>query len=124
MSNETDLIKSEVKKIIDSSKALIDQINEINEWNSATKVIMNISKIVTFIESVVITVENVYKTIFSDSDIDGSDKLEVAVDIIDDMFEFPFWFELIDEFVLRIIISVVVHYINKEFGHDWKLDVK
>lgn len=116
------VIKAKASKLISDSKILIDQIDEINEWNSYSKILMNIGKVVTFVEYVVMVVEQTYAEIKDQLEYsDGSDKLDAAVEIIDDLLELPFWLELVDEHVIKMLISVVVHYLNEKYGHIWEV---
>lgn len=115
-----EIIKMKVEKFINQSKVLLSEIDEINEWRGYSKIILNIGKIVTFFENVVITVESIANQIKTElDDYSGLDKLNAAVEIIDDFLDLPFWLELVDEYVLKIILSVVVHYLNEKHGHDW-----
>lgn len=121
----TETIVKEALKVVKNTKVLIKEIDEINEWNSYSKALMNIGKFVSFVEGIVITVENVFHAVKKEITYDsGAVKLDAAVEIIDDMISLPLWLELVDEYIIKIVISIVVHYINDKYGHDWKLKVK
>lgn len=123
------IIESIVEKateIIEKSQELKEEIDEIREWNSFSKIVANISKIVVFFESVTIAVENIYEEIkeqFDDST-SSDDKLEAAAIVIDEIIKLPIYLELIDKYIIKMIISVVVHYLNERYGHEWLLTVK
>lgn len=120
-----EMIVDKATKIIDDSKELKEEIDEIREWNSFSKIVQNISKIVKFFESVAISVENVYVEIKDDfAGSSGADKLEAAAIIIDEIVELPIWLELIDKYIIKIVISTVVHYLNERYGREWLLEVK
>jgi hypothetical protein len=119
-------IVEKAKIIIESSKELKEQIDELSEWNGYGKVLNNIALIVSFVESVTITVENIYDEI-KESFGDGTSsetKLEAAAATIDELLDFPIWLEIVDKYIIKIVISMVVHYLNERYGHEWLLDAR
>ena len=116
-----DQIKEKALAIINDSKELIKQIDELKEWDSFSEVLNNISKIVTFITGVVVTVENVVRD-FIDSNVTSDDKLEAAASIMDDFIQGNIWLEIVDKYLFKIIINTVVHYINEKYGKLWPVD--
>lgn len=122
MSN-TEEIKAKALDIIENAKELWVTIDELKEWDSFTEIMNNISKIVTFVTGVVVAVENVV-TEFFDENVTSDEKLEAAAQICDDLIKGNIWLEIIDKSLFKIVISVVVHFINDKYGKLWKLEVK
>lgn len=114
-------IKEKALAVVNDSKVLLSQIDELKEWDSFTEVLNNISKIVTFVTGVVVTVENVVRD-FTDSNVSSDDKLEAAASIMDDFIQGNIWLEIVDKYLFKIVINVVVHYINDKYGKLWPVD--
>lgn len=114
-------IKEKALDIVNESKVLLSQIDELQEWDSFTEVLNNISKIVAFVTGVVVTVENVVRD-FTDSNVSGDDKLEAAASIMDDFIQGNIWLEIVDKYLFKIVINIVVHYINEKYGKLWPVD--
>ena len=55
-------------------------------------------------------------------DIKSEDKLEAAASYIDDAVKLPWYLETIDGPTFKIVLSIVVFYLNKQLGNDWGLD--
>ena len=49
----------------------------------------------------------------------GKDKLELAVQFTDELVKLPFFFEWIDQIVIKHIYSTIVLEYNKTWGHKW-----
>lgn len=116
-------IKEKALAVVNDSKVLLSQIDELKEWDSFTEVLNNISKIVTFVTGVVVTVENVVRD-FTDSNVSSDDKLEAAASIMDDFIQGNIWLEIVDKYLFKIVINVVVHYINEKYGKLWPVEVE
>lgn len=114
-------IKEKALAVVNDSKVLLSQIDELKEWDSFTEVLNNISKIVAFVTGVVVTVENVVRD-FTDSNVTSDDKLEAAASIMDDFIQGNIWLEIVDKYLFKIMINVVVHYINDKYGKLWPVD--
>lgn len=114
-------IKEKALAVVNDSKVLLSQIDELKEWDSFTEVLNNISKIVAFVTGVVVTVENVVRD-FTDSNVSSDDKLEAAASIMDDFIQGNIWLEIVDKYLFKIVINVVVHYINDKYGKLWPVD--
>lgn len=114
-------IKEKALAIVNDSKILLSQIDELKEWDSFTEVLNNISKIVTFVTGVVVTVENVVRD-FTDLNVSSDDKLEAAASIMDDFIQGNIWLEIVDKYLFKIVINIVVHYINDKYGKLWPVD--
>jgi len=115
-------IVAKAEGIIQSSEALKESIAKIHEYNSIFKIIMNIVEVTDFVINLVLTIEvavnNLIDTVFH---IKSSEKLDAAVAIFDKYIRLPWYFEILDDFALRILISVVVTIMNKWFGVKWDL---
>ena len=81
-------------------------------------IVSNIGKRVNFFEYVVLSVEEV------STEAAGVDKLEAAAIIIDELLELPMLLELIDRYIIKTLISIVVYYLNEQYGHIWSEVVK
>lgn len=122
MSINIDKIVDHAKNIMQESKELKEKIDEIEEWNTIEEIIENISSIVGFIVTVVKIVEQTAMDIGKDltNEIATSkDKMEAAAKIIDDFIPLPFWLEALDRIAIKIILSVVVHFLNDKLGKNW-----
>jgi len=49
----------------------------------------------------------------------GPEKLEVAVQFLDDVIRLPFYLEWLDKPILRLLLSLIVTQLNDERGHTW-----
>lgn len=88
-----------------------------NAWKETTA---SFAAIFTFIGEIVDMVELAVKDLFSTiGSLNGAEKLEAAVEFLDDIVKLPFWLEWFDKPVFRLIISLVVGSLNKERGHLW-----
>jgi len=52
----------------------------------------------------------------------SKDKLDLAVDFIDEVIELPFYVEWLDDNIIRFILSLIVEQKNKYLGQDWYKD--
>lgn len=118
---DTAELKTKALEIVNQSKSLVEKIDELKEWDSFAKVLSNISSIVAFVTGVVVTVENVV-TDFKGENVTGEAKLEAASQILDELIRGNIWFEIVDKYIFKIIISMVVHYLNEKYGHTWLMD--
>ena len=75
-----------------------------------TKDILNIA------EEVVDLVERFSKDVDS---LSSKDKLDLAVEFIDDLVNFPFLLEWVDDMAIKYLLSSVVQLKNKWFGKEW-----
>lgn len=119
------LVIDKVNQFISDFKILKDQIDDVKSWDSLPKIIENISKLRNFITNIVVTVElavNIVKEGVDDyQKIPSEEKLNIAVKILDDAIKLPFWLELFDEHILKILISLSVDYLNDRLGKDWEI---
>ena len=75
-----------------------------------------IREVLQIIEEVVDLVEKFAKE--ADA-LSNRDKLDAAVEFLDDLVKFNFLIEMIDGVVIRMLISSVVQQKNKWFGQNW-----
>lgn len=119
------LVIDKVNQFISDFKILKDQIDDAKSWDSLPKIIENISKLRNFITNIVVTVElavNIVKEGVDDyQKIPSEEKLNIAVKILDDAIKLPFWLEVFDEHILKILISLSVDYLNDRLGKDWEI---
>jgi hypothetical protein len=71
------------------------------------------------LEEVVNLVEKFNKDVDS---LSSKDKLELAVDFLDDIIKFPFYIEWADGMVIKYLVTSVVEQKNKYFGKGWNLE--
>lgn len=123
MSNVVELIKSKVAENQYEGEALISQMDTIAEWDSIEEVISNINAVRQFCVNVILDVEDVCVALIDEVDgIRSGEKLDAAVEIVDDYIKLPFYAELIDGVAIRLLISFMVDILNAKFGKDWKLN--
>ena len=124
MKTNVDVIKEKVEAIIVDVKGIKEQVDEAAEWNSFGKVIGNIRKLYNLMMDIILAVELVANDAVDDlEDLKSADKLEAAVQILDDALKFPFWIEVVDAHIFRLAVSVGVEALNRKFGNEWNLDV-
>lgn len=124
MKTNIDVIKEKVEIIVNNVKEIKEQVDEASEWNSIGKVISNIGKLNTLIMDIVLAVEVVATDAIDDIEgLKSSDKLEAAVQLLDDAIKFPFFLEIVDAHIFRFVISLSVDTLNRKYGKDWNLDV-
>ena len=124
MKTNIELIKEKAEVIIADVKVIKEQVDEASEWNSFGKVISNIRKLYNLMMEIILAVELVANDAVDDlEDLKSSDKLEATVQVLDDALKFPFWIEVVDAHVFRLVVSVGVEALNRKFGNEWNLDV-
>jgi len=108
--------------IINSSLVLQDSMDDIHEWDTPAEIIIHIVDISDFIINLILVIElSANEMIDSFFDIKSSEKLTAAVKIIDKIVILPWYLELVDGFIFRILISIVVSLMNKWFGNEWDM---
>ena len=111
-----------VERMLDSSLVLKESMDDIHEWNTPAEIIVHIVDILDFIINLILVIElSTNEMIDSFFDIKSSEKLTVAVEIIDRIIILPWYLELVDGFIFRILISIVVSLMNKWFGNSWDM---
>lgn len=112
-----DELKEEAKRLLERTKQVKEQMDEAKEWSSLDKIISNIGQVVGLVTSVVLAVEKAAE--WSET-LTGEEKLNTAVELLDEMIKLPMLLELVDGPAFRIVISIVVHFINEKYGkEDW-----
>lgn len=118
-----ELIKAKVAENQFEGEALLAQMDTIAEWDSLDEVIENIHALRQFCINVVLDVEEVCMVLLDEVDgIRSGEKLDAAVEIIDDYIKLPFYAELFDGTAIRLVISMMVDVLNTKYGKDWKLN--
>jgi len=114
----------EVYKIIDKSKVLKESMDEFHEWDTPIEFVVNIVDVVDFLLNLVLAIELAANAL-NDSffEITSSAKLTAAVNVIDRVVILPWYLELIDGFLFRVLVSAVVCMMNKWIGKSWNLVV-
>ena len=112
-------LKAKVKDFIKNADDVKKSIEQMKDFKNIPDLIKNISAIGTLIMDTIILVE------MAATEVEGlksEDKLNTAVSIIDDAITFPWYLELFDGPLLKLIISLGVDYLNKTKGKDWNLE--
>jgi hypothetical protein len=116
-------IKENVTKIIDEAMQLQQIVDAVKSIRSVGDAIRLISVVYTMIQNVVLAVEIAFNDAADFVEgLKSEDKLEVAVQALDDAFVFWPILELFDDSVFRIMLSLAVQGLNRQFGNDWDLD--
>ncbi len=118
--NNVQLIKESVNDIFKNVDIIKDQIKMLSGIKSMTDIITNINIFGSFTMNIVYTIERVSKLV-SDT-VTSDDKLNAAISIIDDKINFPWYLEVVDEYIFKIIIKLSVLIINNSVGHVWDVD--
>lgn len=122
--------KKRVKQLKEKAKELIGEIgtiskdmDEISEWNSTQEIIKNVTTLYRFISKVVVCIDEATAELKNDynemKEMTSEEKLEAATAIVDDMIELPMYLEFFDGPAIRILISMVVTFLNEKYGITW-----
>ena len=115
-------IKDEVEKIIGNAKALKASMDELEEWDSFEEIMQNFKRIGKFVTGVVMAVEVAAEHIKADlEDLKSEEKLEAAVQILDDKVKLPWYLEVIDGPTFKLVLSFAVFFLNGMQGNSWDL---
>jgi len=109
------------KEIFKDSKALVESIDEIQEWNSVKEIKENFSTIQRFAMNIVLVVE--IATFEMAQTLKNEDKLKAASKVIDEYIKLPWYLEFFDRLVIHSLLKGAVYFINKAFGKKWDLEV-
>ena len=116
-------LRQRVEVIIDNAKLVQAQVDSLEDWNSFKEVIESIHIISDFVVSVVMAVEIAADDIADDLEgLESDDKLNTAVEFLDDLIELPWYLETIDGPMFKVMISMAVYWLNKRYGHNWRLE--
>lgn len=112
-------LKAKVKYFIKNSDKVVESLKKLKDLKNIPELIKNVSLVGTVVMDTIILVE------LAATEVEGlksEEKLATAVSIIDDALDFPWYLELFDGPLLKLIISLGVDYMNKTRGKDWNLD--
>jgi len=90
-------------------------------WDTAdgTVFFSKIREVIAVAEQAVDIIERFTKEV---DDLSGKNKLDAAVDFIDDLVKFNFILEMVDGIAIKMILSTIVQQKNRWFGPDWHKD--
>lgn len=121
--NKVKQLKEKAKELIGEIGTISEDMNEISEWNSTEEIVRNITTVYKYISKVVLCIDEAAKDIAAQyNEIQGmtsEEKLEAATAIVDEMIELPFYLEFFDGPAIRILISMVVTFLNEKYGDNW-----
>jgi len=80
-----------------------------------------LKEVVNFSEKIIDLIEKFARTV---DGLSSKDKLEAAVDFIDELVDFNFILEWFDGIAIKLILSAIVEQKNKCIGHNWFPEVK
>ena len=122
MSDVVEIIKGRVDELLLKFDSLKQSIDEAQEWNSVNKVLLNIENVSKFIVEVILAVEiSVNDLVDQLGDVSSFEKLEAAIELLDQWVNLPWYLDIIDKAVFKIIVSFGVTLLNRFFGHEWDL---
>ena len=114
--------KASVEVLLKQSKATFETMDQLEEWDSLSEILANISTVSDYLVAVICAVEAVITSTKSFQEtLSSEDKLEIAVSIVDDAIDLPWYAESFDGPVIRFLISNSVSLLNKALGKDWDL---
>lgn len=121
MSN-VEQLKARCTEILATAKGTWSEMDEISEWDSLGEVISNASKITSLLENIAITVEIAANDLADTVEgLQSGDKLDAAAAILDDLIKLPWYLEIVDGDIFRIMIGMAVEGLNRRFGKEWDL---
>jgi hypothetical protein len=116
---------SNVKKLVAESKSFIEvYINSENnplkdiKFNSLKDVINSITEFKDLIFRVVCIIELASSAV---EDVRSEDKLQAAVEVLDEMIHLPWYLEAVDGPIIKIVLSIIVDFLNGK-GTDNKFN--
>ena len=103
----------EAKDILKEAKGVFETMNELKEWNSFSEIAANAAKVNKMVVKVIAAVEIAQENIKSDFEgINSGEKLEAAVQILDDMIKLKWYLEIFDGPIIKVLITMAVDLIN------------
>lgn len=95
--------------------------NAFSEWSAQDPqaVFSKINGIINVSEEIVVLIEKFAKTV---DNLSNKEKLDLAVELIDDLLELPRLLEWADNIIIRYILSTIVQTKNQYLGKDWFKD--
>ncbi len=97
-------IRKMVEALVDEFKDAVEQMDNINEWDSLGELKDNFSTIVELIESLA-EVVSVIKDVMGD-DAEVSEIIDEVAEYLDEKIKLPFYLEPIDEFAIKFILNL------------------
>ena len=123
MNTNVEVLKERTNGLLSDAKGMVEQMNEISEWDSITDMITNVGTLSSFVQRVITAVELTANDAIDDlEDLKSQDKLDAAASVIDDAIDLPWWLEKIDGPIINMVISLCVNFINTKYGNEWDLD--
>jgi hypothetical protein len=121
MSN-VDTLKARCFEILADAKGTWSEMDEVSEWDSLSELIGNASKITSLLENIAITVEIAANDLADTVEgLQSGDKLDAAAAMLDDLIKLPWYLEIVDGDIFRIMIGMAVEGLNRRFGKAWDL---
>jgi len=107
--------------LLTDGKNVLESMNELREWNSFEEIVANMGNLNRFFLKVVSAVEFVSSDAYEDLEgvVEGNDKLDAVVEILDELIKLPFYLEMFDGMAIRMAISMTVQTINRVLGNKW-----
>lgn len=73
-------------------------------------------EVIDVLEEVIVLVERFARDV---DVLSSKEKMEAAVDCIDDWVKFPFFLEWLDDIIIKYMVATIVEQKNKWFGKNW-----
>ena len=105
-------LKEDVLEILEDSGIFLKQIDELKEWNSFGEILRNIKLFTQLVTHIILTVDDMCEMV--EEKVNSDTKLNIAVDILDKYTVMPFWIDVFDGPILKVVISVIVESINNK----------
>ena len=118
---KVEALKTKASSILKDAKDVLENMDQLNEWDSIDEIITNMDALNSIILRVISAVEVAADNLKTDfNDIKSGDKLDAATKILDDSIHLPFWLEFCDGPLLKVTISMAISLLNqtgnKTFG--------
>jgi hypothetical protein len=116
----SDAITNKILTVIKDLNILKKSIDELKDWDSLLEILRNIVSITNFAISVVLAIEVIADKLATDIfKISSTEKLNSAIILLDKYIKLPWYLEIFDGPIFKILISIVVSMLNKWFGKRW-----
>lgn len=90
---------------------------EVSTYKDMPLLVKNHGTFLNVVFRVTLYIETLSK-IF-DGDVSSKQKLHAAVDLVDHIVKLPFFIDLVDGPILKILISFIVDLLNRKYGKIW-----
>lgn len=121
MDNKIEMIKERAMVLMSEAGMLRETMDEMSEWNSVGEIITNVKSVHKYLVRVVRFIQQAAKELGEEFET-SENKLEAAASIVDDMLDLPFYLEMIDGPVIKVVLSLVVSFVKDKYG-DWDFDL-